>query len=91
MTEIEKGNSSEKLESEPQEETKAETEPKEENENPVLETLKSQNYSRSIIKSIIDSKELSDVLELKLGKYKNALRKLIPNKKDKDYISKLFR
>ena len=89
MTEIEKGNSSEKLESEPQEETKAETEPKEENENPVLETLKSQNYSRSIIKSIIDSKELSDVLELKLGKYKNALRKLIPNKKYKDYISKL--
>ena len=89
MAEIENENSNEKLESEPQEEAKEESEPKEESENPVVETPKPQNYSRSIIKAIIDSKELSDVLELKLGKYKNALRKLIPNKKDKDYISKL--
>ena len=49
----------------------------------------SLNYSRSIIKSIIDSKDLSKVMELKLDKYKKATRKLIPNKKDKDYISKL--
>ena len=88
MTEIENENSSEKVENESQEEKKEEPETKEEKEN-LIEISKPQNYSRSIIKSIIDSKELSDVLELKLGKYKNALRKLIPNKKDKDYISKL--
>ena len=49
----------------------------------------SLNYSRSIIKSIIDSKELSRVMDIKLEKYKNATRKVVPNRKDKDYISKL--
>ena len=53
------------------------------------EEKSSLNYSRSIIKSIIDSKDLSKVMDIKLEKYKNATRKVVPNKKDKDYISKL--
>ena len=52
-------------------------------------TKPSSNYSRSLIKSLLDSKELSNVLEIKLAKYKNATGKVRPNKKDKDYISKL--
>ena len=50
---------------------------------------KTSSYSRSLIKNIIDSSELSNVMELKLGKYKNATRKIFPNRKDKNFIAKL--
>ena len=53
------------------------------------ETKKIIDESHLLLKSMIDSKELSNMLEIKIGKYKNSLRKLPPNKKDKDYISKL--
>ena len=49
----------------------------------------SNNYSRELIKSILDSKELTNIIDLKLEKYKNALRKVRHNKNDKDHISKL--
>ena len=47
-----------------------------------------ENYHLPI-KSILDSNELVNILESKIGKYKNSLRKLPINRKDKDYISKL--
>ena len=59
-----------------------------ENINPA-ETKPPPNYSRSLIKSILDSTELSNVVDLKLSKYINAPKKVCPDKKDKDYISKL--
>ena len=67
---------------------------KDENNNKINQTNLSEekpvaNNSKSLIKSILDSKELSNLTELKLQKYKNSTRKLIPNKKDKYYISKL--
>ena len=63
---------------------------KEEKEKEIQsETKKIIDESHLLLKSMIDSKELSNMLEFKIGKYKNSLRKLPPNKKDKDYISKL--
>ena len=53
------------------------------------ESHKASSYSRSLIKNILDSSELSNVMELKLGKYKNSTRKVFPNKKDKNFIAKL--
>ena len=47
------------------------------------------NNPKSLIKSILDSKDLTNLIEIKLQKYKNYARKVIPNRKDKDYISKL--
>ena len=69
--------------------------PKEKEENNKINQINlseekpvANNY-KSLIKSILESKELSNLTELKLQKYKNSTRKLIPNKKDKSYIPKL--
>ena len=67
---------------------------KDENNNKINQTNLSEekpvaNNYKSLIKSILESKELSNLTELKLQKYKNSTRKLIPNKKDKSYIPKL--